>query len=45
MLKKHTRLIKFGSFLLALAPMVATRQSGFWFIGEPKMPKKLKETK
>ncbi|MFV0394473.1 MAG: AgrD family cyclic lactone autoinducer peptide [Coprobacillaceae bacterium] len=42
MLKKHSRLLKFSAFLLALAPTLASRACVFMFIGEPKLPEKLK---
>jgi|AKZA01.1.fsa_nt_gi hypothetical protein len=44
MLKKKSQLIKFSVFLLALAPTIAYANSTVW-IGEPKLPKKLENTK
>lgn len=47
MLKKHSRLLKFSTFLLALAPVIAARGAECWliFIGEPDLPKKLQNNK
>ena len=42
MLKKHSRLLKFSAFLLALAPTIVSRSCSFAFIGEPELPEKLK---
>lgn len=46
MLKKRSRLLKFSAFLLALAPVIATRGGcGLSLIGEPDLPKKLRNNK
>lgn len=46
MLKKHSRLLKFSAFLLALAPVIAKGGICWWgLIGEPNLPKKLQNNK